>query len=549
MKRIVCHFFAACACCLLVLPGCQGVISPAPPTTVPTAVSVPSPGATSVTGSGQEARPSPSLAPSPTPEESPTVSATVQPTWTPEAPPTATAEAPPTATPEVPPSLPRDQVLVRETTISLPAYVYEPYLRQALDEQRGVQYSWLDRVAYGEPGPETTVLRPFTAILLENRYLRLTILPGLGGRLYECVFKPSGQNIFYRNHVVKPTRWGPLTREENWWLAVGGMEWAFPVNEHGYEWGVPWSYSVETSFEGATVTLRDTTDARPRVSMQIGLAPDTAYFTIRPTIENPTGATINYQYWTNAMLTLGSPSVSANTEFFYPGDEVVIHSTGPQSGLPGERTVVSWPVWEGRDLSWYYTWHDWLGFFLPDPSEDFVGAYNHDTGLGVARVYSREAVPGVKLFAWGAESPYVSEYTDDGSQYFEMWGGPNRTFWPEDDLSLAPGESRSWIEYWYPFQAIGGLEYANRDLAVHLDVEDNLLRLGLAASSPQSGTAVLTVGDEVLSRRDLTVSPDSPQFDGLSLPPGLTPEDRVSFSFLNPAGEVLLSYDTSLGAL
>lgn len=479
--------------------------------------------------------------PSSIPDESPSPSVAVQPTWTPS--------RLPTSTPEVPPALPGDQVVVRETTISLPAYVYEPYLRQALDEQRGVPYFWLDRVAYGEPAPETAVLRPFAAILLENRYLRLTILPELGGRLYECIFKPRGQNIFYRNHVVKPTRWGPLTREENWWLAAGGMEWAFPVNEHGYEWGVPWSYSVESSSEGVTVTVRDTTDARPRVGVEIGLAPDTAYFTIRPTIENPTGATVSYQFWTNAMLTLGSSSVSPNTEFIYPGDEVVIHSAGPQSGLPGEKAIVSWPVWQGRDMSRYYNWHDWLGFFVPEPSEDFVGAYNHDTGLGVARVYSREAVPGVKLFAWGSDAAYLSEYTDDGSQYFEMWGGPNWTFWPEDDISLEPGGSRSWVEYWYPFQAIGGLDYANRELALSLDIEDGLLWLGLAATSPQSGTVLLTLGDEELSRLETTVSPESPQLDHLTLPSGLAPGTLVTVTFFGPEGEVLLNYDTTVGAL
>jgi hypothetical protein len=541
MKRIACRLLAGIACCLFLLPGCQGVVSPPPPTKLPTAVSAPSPGVTLVTGAGQEASPSPTLVPTRTMEESPSPTVAVQPTWTPF--------VPSTATPEAPPSLPGDQVLVRETTISLPSYVYEPYLRQALDDQRGVPYSWLDRAAYGEPAPESTVLRPFVAVVLENRYLRLTILPELGGRLYECVFKPSEQNIFYRNHVVKPTRWGPLTRDENWWLAVGGMEWAFPVNEHGYEWGVPWAYSVESSSQGATVTVRDTTDARPRVSVQIGLAPDTGYFSIRPTIENPTGAAISYQYWTNAMLTLGSSSMSPHTEFIYPDDEVVIHSAGPQSGLPGERATVSWPVWEGRDLSWYYNWHDWLGFFLPEPGEDFVGAYNHDTDLGVARIYSREAVPGVKLFAWGSESAYTSEYTDDGSQYFEMWGGPNRTFWPEDDLTLEPGGSRNWVEYWYPFQAIGGLDYANRNLALNLDLEGNLLRLGLASASPQSGTALLTVGDEVLSRRETTVSPESPELDGVALPSGLAPDDQVSFTFLDPEGEVLLSYHAPLGAL
>ena len=156
-------------------------------------------------------------------------------------------------------------------------------------------------------------MRPFRAILLENRYLRLTILPELGGRLYECVFKPTGQSLFYRNRVLKPTPWGPLTRDRNWWLAAGGMEWAFPVHEHGYESGVPWSYSVQESDGETTVTVSDTTEERPRVRVEIGLAPDTAYFTIRPHIENPTSSPISYQYWTNAMLTLGGSSMSPHT--------------------------------------------------------------------------------------------------------------------------------------------------------------------------------------------------------------------------------------------
>jgi hypothetical protein len=52
----------------------------------------------------------------------------------------------------------------------------------------------------------------------------------------------------------------------------------------------------------------------------------------------------------------------------------------------------------------------------------------------------------------------------------------------------------------------------------------------------------------VLSRREMTVGPDSPQLYVVSLPPGVAPDDRVTFTFLGPEGEVLLSYDTSLGA-
>jgi hypothetical protein len=447
------------------------------------------------------------------------------------------------------PTPPIDQVLVRETNLSIASYVYEPYLHQAMDEEHDVPYWWLDRAAYGQPSAQSTVLKPFKAIVLENQYLRLTILPDLGGRILECVFKPTGQNIFYRNLVLKPTPWGPLTRERNWWLAAGGMEWAFPVNEHGYEWGVPWTYSLERTDSETKVVLRDTSEARPRARVEIGLAPGSAYFTVSPQVENPTDSTVGCQFWANAMLTLGGQSLSGNTEFVYPTQDVVVHSSGPDSGLPGEGATLSWPTWQGRDLSWYRNWEDWLGFFVPQLSYGFVGAYNHDTGLGVARAFSQEEVAGLKLFGWGADSPFALEYSDDGSQYFEMWAGLNRTFWPEDDILLQPGETRGWTEYWYPFQGIGGLDFANQDVALSLGYRDESLQVGLAGSSNQQGTLILRIGGEVLDQEEVAVGPESPYLTSMSLPAGLPGNEFVDCTFLGQAGEVIASYQAPLNAL
>ena len=74
-----------------------------------------------------------------------------------------------------------------------------------------------------------TVDRSYTRLILENEYLRLSLLPDLGGRVYELIFKPTGHNEFYRNPVIDPTPWGPL--EQGGWLAAGGLEWGLPVLE------------------------------------------------------------------------------------------------------------------------------------------------------------------------------------------------------------------------------------------------------------------------------------------------------------------------------
>ena len=489
----------------------------------------------------------------PPPTPPPTVVPSPEMTWT--ALPSATAEPTPTqtakpaATPTAPPTVPADQVVARETTLSILSYIYTPYLEEALDESHGVPYLWLDRATYGQPSPNEVVLTPFKAVVLENRYLTLIILPELGGRLYQCVFKPTGQAIFYQNRVLKPTGWGPLSRERNWWLAAGGLEWAFPVSEHGYEWGVPWSYSIERSGPEVKVLLWDTEDARLRSRVEIALSPDRAYFEVRPRAENPTDSSVSLQFWTNAMLSLGSHSLSPNTEFVLPTDEILIHSAAPDSALPGERSRIAWPVWEGRDLSLYGSWQDWLGLFVPELSHEFMGAYNYDTDLGVVRAFSREQAPGVKLFAWGLSSPYIGEYTDDGSQYFEMWGGLNRSFWPEDDIVLQPGESIGWTEYWYPFVGIGGLDFANREAALRLQYAGNSLRVGLATSTPREGTLVLQIEGQEAYREQVSVGPASPYVAAAAVPSGVTTDGNISINFLAPSGEVIASYEVPLSAL
>src|SRR5574340_184298 len=46
-------------------------------------------------------------------------------------------------------------------------------------------------------------MQSYTAVFLENEYLKATVLPSLGGRLYSLYDKVAGHEVFYRNHVVK----------------------------------------------------------------------------------------------------------------------------------------------------------------------------------------------------------------------------------------------------------------------------------------------------------------------------------------------------------
>lgn len=427
------------------------------------------------------------------------------------------------------------QVTVKEAEITIPSYPYEAYLREAFDTQYGTPYLWLDRAAY-ESASHTLVEKRFKAIILENEYLRLTIVPELGGRIYKCLFKPTGQNLFYENSVLKPSYWGPLTREENWWLAAGGMEWAFPKDEHGYEWGTPWQYSIGYKEGGITLSLWDTEAERLRVKIDISLLPGRAYFTLRPHIENPASIETQYQFWSNALLTLGNKSISPETRFIYPTPQVIVHGSGdPNLPQAGER--MSWPIYKGRDMSWYGNWVGHLGLFIPQPSQDFVGAYNHESDLGVARIFPHQEAPGVKLFAMGSGFPYTDTYTDDGSQYFEIWGGATPTFW--EYATLGPGEAKEWVEYWYPFWGTGGLDFANERAALNLEAREGVVVLGVATTSLERGTISLLLDGQEIHREAVTISPAQPYRREIPIgAPGL-----FILRLLGPGGESIIQYE------
>ncbi|MCL4303756.1 MAG: DUF5107 domain-containing protein [Anaerolineae bacterium] len=440
----------------------------------------------------------PALAPSPSPTSVP---ATLPPV------PTATPlPAPPTPSRILASPPPTSPVQVSMTTLTLPTYPIWDFLTEQVDPVYNIPVFYFNRAAYEAAGPGPTP-KAYSGVVLENAYLRLTFLPELGGRLYSAVVKATGQEIFYHNPVVKPSRYGVLQPyEANWWLAAGGMEWAYPTQEHGYRFGVPWHYTTSVTAEGATITLSDRAEGRVGAAVSVTLPPDSAAFTVAPWLVNESAQAVPVQFWTNAALTLGAASMSPRTQFVIPVDKVIVHSRGePGWAIPGERQELSWPVAGQTDLRDYRQWANYLGVFAPDLNAPFVGAYNPDTNVGVVRLIQPGQVPGNKLFAFGSAFPDKS-YTDDGSQYFELWGGANRGFWPEDDVTVPPGGVVEWRERWWPLAGLGGLTWANEHAALALGQSE----VALLVSRPTRGTISVLAGETVLLSQPVNAAPAAP---------------------------------------
>lgn len=440
------------------------------------------------------------------------------------------AESPaPAALIAVPPGM-----AITETNLTLPTYPFRDFLIEQLEPPYNMPVFYLDRAAYEATDP-TPVPVEYQAIILENPYLRLTFLPELGGRLYSAVVKATGQEIFYHNPVVKPTRYGILQPPEaNWWLASGGMEWAYPVQEHGYRFGVPWTYRLNQSESSLTIILSDTGPDRVGLEVAVTLPVDSASFTVAPTLTNNGTEAGPVQLWLNAALALAPETMSLNTRFIIPTEQVLVHSRGGNGWQVADSGETSaWPLVDGKDLSDYSQWADYLGFFVPQPDLPFMGAYNPDTDLGVVRLGPG---PGHKLFAFGKDF-WDKSYSDNNSQYFEMWGGVNSGFWPEDDVSVAPGQSLQWQEQWWPLAGLGGLTWATPQVAISLSGQGETTQLAALLAQPQPGQVIVQAGAATLLNEPFEADPARPlvwQFAASAEP--------LQIQFIDNDGLVLLNH-------
>jgi hypothetical protein len=66
-----------------------------------------------------------------------------------------------------------------------------------------------------------------SALELENKWLKLRILPELGAKIYDLIWKPSGKNILWHNPRIVPQTFPIESEFDNYWC--GGWDDAFPT--------------------------------------------------------------------------------------------------------------------------------------------------------------------------------------------------------------------------------------------------------------------------------------------------------------------------------
>jgi tetratricopeptide (TPR) repeat protein len=317
------------------------------------------------------------------------------------------------------------------------------------------------------------------AIYLENEYLKCPVLPDLGGHVYTCIDKISGQSMFYANPSIKKARIG----YRGAWAAFG-VEFNFPVS-HNWVSMSPVSFAYTTHPDGSASVTVGNID-RPygmEWSVELTLRPGSTVLEQHVTLSNRSDVRHRFYWWNNAGV-----QVWDDSHIEYPMRFAAAH---------GFAEVQTWPVdSQGKDLSIIRNQTDGpVSLFVHGSRENFMAVWNPHTNAGTAHFADYTELPAKKIWSWGVDADgldWRDALSDNKSAYVELQAGLFRN--QETYAFLEPRQNIAFTEYWMPVRDIGGISRANLSGVVHLQRENDMLIVFLNANQ-RIPAAVIRISD------------------------------------------------------
>lgn len=375
----------------------------------------------------------------------------------------------------------------------------------------------------------TAKLRPWQALHIENEFLRLMVLPEIGGRIHIGLNKSNGYDFFYRQNVIKPA----LVGLAGPWLA-GGVELNWPQH-HRPATFMPVEWEIESHADGSQTIWLSDHDPMQRMKGMHGvcLHPGVACVELKVRLFNRTVFPQTFLWWANAAV-----HAHEGYQSFFPPDVqyVADHArraisefplcSGIYYGVDYGRRVREGIVpeqlptnfkplrnCEPNNLSWFANIPVPTSYMAIGSQFDFSGGYDHKKQAGLMSVVDHHIAPGKKQWTWGNhEFGYAWErhLTDAGGPYIELMTGVYTDNQPDFSF-LAPGETRVFTQYWYPFQAIGIPLAANEHAAVSVQRHGHSIQVGVAVTRVHEQLVVaVKVDNKSVQQHQMPASPSAP---------------------------------------
>jgi len=438
-------------------------------------------------------------------------------------------------------------VRIWDEQVDLPTYgVGEPDHNPMFLEKRVYQGSsgaiyplaLIDKVL-DEARPE-----PHRAVFLENRYLKVMVLPGLGGRIHMALDKTNGHPFVYHNHVIKPA----LVGLAGPWVS-GGIEFNWPQH-HRPSTYAPVEWTVERHEDGAMTLWCGEIERMTRMKGAAGftLRPDKAVLEVRVRMQNRMPYAQSFLWWAN-------PAVHANDDYqsVFPPD---VHGVFDH----GRRDVCEFPIARGTyykvDYSAGVDISRWRN--IPVPTSymaahsdfDFLGGYDHGRRAGMLHVADHHLSPGKKQWVWGKGAfgaAWDRQLTDSDGPYVELMAGVYTDNQP-DFTWLQPFETRTFSQYFLPYKELGCVRNASVDLLLGLEAGPGRAVAGVYATGSEPGTRIrLSAGDRLLAEWTADLDPERVFQEAAALPAGIREADLRLAAYRADGTELLACQPEAAG--
>jgi len=434
-------------------------------------------------------------------------------------------------------------VSVWQETVFLPTYnIGSPEKNPIFLEKRVYQGSSGAVYPYAvvEKIEDQKTEKAYTALFLENAYLKIMILPELGGRIHRAYDKIRNRDFVYYNQVVKPALVG-LTGP---WIS-GGIEFNWPQH-HRPSTFLPVDFTIKENPDGSKTVWVNEVELMFRTKCQAGftLYPDKAYLEVKGKLFNRSLLPQTFLWWAN-------PAVKVNDHYqsVFPPD---VHAVFDH----GKRDVSDFPVATGTyykvdyapgtDISLYKNIEVPTSYMAIQSSHDFVGGYEHDTQSGILHVANHHISPGKKQWTWGNGDfgySWDRNLTDEDGPYIELMTGVFTDNQP-DFSWLQPNEEKTFEQYFMPYYKVGMVKNATKEAMINVEVKAKNVSVIVYATDTYSSCTINIYNNqrELIKSFHKNISPVEVFEESFETSSIYQPHDLI-IEVISKEGKLLVNYE------
>lgn len=346
--------------------------------------------------------------------------------------------------------------------------------------------------------------KEYNAVYLENHFVKIMILPEIGGRVQMAYDKTKQRHFVYYNQVIKPALVG-LTGP---WIS-GGIEFNWPQHHRPTTFD-PVDFCLEENEDGSATVWCSELERMFRTKGTAGftLYPDKSYLEIKVKLYNKTPFPQTFLWWAN-------PAVKVNDDYqsVFPPDVNAVFDHG-------KRDVSSFPIAKGTyykvdyspgtDISRYKNIPVPTSYMAVASKYDFVGGYENDTKGGILHVANHHVSPGKKQWTWGNGDfghAWDRNLTDEDGPYIELMCGVYTDNQP-DFSWIMPNEQREFVQYFMPYRDLGVVKNATKNALVNMVADGNTVTVKAYTTGIYPDCQVtLRSGENILFNEKYDASP------------------------------------------